>query len=69
MIECWFDFRGLFDFLSTFIKKINFFQFGPSHFGLLMSVTIEGLRSVSVKQAHFLIDKSVSEIQTQFLII
>ena len=26
-----------------------------------MSVTIEGLRSVSVKQAHFLIDKSVSD--------
>ncbi len=33
-----------------------------------MSVTIEGLRSVSVKQTHFLIDKSVSEILTQFLI-
>ena len=33
-----------------------------------MSVTIEGLRSVSVKQAHFLIDKSVSVILTHFLI-
>ena len=69
MIECWFDSRGFFDFSSTLKKFLNFFSLRPPHLTVLMSVTIEGLRSVSVKQAHFLIDKSVFEILTQIFLI
>lgn len=66
MVECWFDYRGVFVFLTHFFIK-KFFSIEPHQNGVENSSTIEGPRSVSVKKAYFLIDKSVFEIQRQFL--